>query len=188
MKEKINVHANPQLANEKKENQSMNEIQIWENAYEVKEYISLPLEDIWGKTIANAYSGDYLAMQSIALRIEKTEDNTKKAELKNKYDALKEKLPLLTFSTYMPKYRSAKKMMHYTGLIVLDADLKENPFLPNRIDVIKRNICDNRYTLMCFDSPKGKGRGLKIVVKTFLKDRIKTINQELKKEDLNGSH
>ncbi|MFM7015957.1 MAG: BT4734/BF3469 family protein [Bacteroidota bacterium] len=73
-----------------------------------------------------------------------------------KYDNEKKKLPAITLSGLFSK-RKAEKIVAHSGLIQVDIDNIEN-YVEAFID-----ICNDKYTYVCFKSPGGKG--IKVIVK-----------------------
>lgn len=168
------------------------------NKSNTKQYIDFNLTQIWQKA-SNVTDYQIVSFEALVDMIAKLDDNTTlikmrdliqeyystgQERLKKEYDKLKPRLPLITFTSILDGYRDTKYLREYSGNIVLDIDYQDNPELGDRFDVLRRNIQDDLCTCLCFTSPKGKPNGLKIVVRVRLNERIKEINNLLKKDDL----
>jgi hypothetical protein len=155
-------------------------VQVWQSASNVTEYQIVSYENLVDMIINFESNPIIIKMRDLA----KEYYSTGEVSLKNEYDRLKNKLPLITFTSNFKGYRNTKYLNEYTGYIVLDIDYKDNPELEQRFDALRRGIQDNSYTHLCFASPKGKPYGLKVVVRVKLNERILYINNLLKKDDL----
>lgn len=155
-------------------------VQVWQSASNVTDSQIVSCETLVDMIVKFESNPIIIKMRDLA----KEYYSTGEVSLKNEYDRLKNKLPLITFTSNLKGYRNTKYLNEYTGYIVLDIDYQDNPELEQRFDALRRSIQDNSYTHLCFNSPKGYGYGLKIVVKVGLKERILEINNLLKKDDL----
>lgn len=155
-------------------------VQVWQSASNVTEYQIVSYENLVDMIINFESNPIIIKMRDLT----KEYYSTGEVSLKNEYDRLKNKLPLITFTCYLKDYRKVDNLDQYTGDIVLDIDYKDNPELEQRFDALRRGIQDNSYTHLCFNSPKGYGYGLKIVVRVRLNERIKEINNLLKEEEV----
>lgn len=157
-------------------------IQIWASASDVVNNIYFSIDKLVQMIIERELDSQIISLRQLNIKEIECKDKELKGELMKEYKTIKNKLPLITFSSYLKDYRDENHLYHYTGLIVLDVDLKENPTLPLRIKTLKRNISDCPNTFLMFDSPRGEGYGLKIVVRISLNSEIILCNKELKKE------
>ncbi len=158
----------------------MEKLQIWNNVADVLNYKMKSIDSVVAEIIANDYLSEFLSLRLWANRAY----NTNNKEATQKYDIAKNKLPLITVSATMKDKRRTENIIHYNGLIVLDLDIKEYSLLKSRFEALKREVSQDFYTFLCFNSPRGKGLGLKVVVRVFLNERIEKINSELKNKDL----
>ncbi len=167
----LNLHANPIYVN--KEEQM---VQVWKAAWDVKNNKYFTLDEIV-KMIANReLDKTIIEMREVFEQYVETGD----LEIKKKYDSIKPNLPLVTFSSNFDSRRVENHLINYTGYVIVDIDLKENPDLPVRIESLKRELKDCPYVCLMFDSPSGKGNGLKLVFKEKLNKEIFNYNNELK--------
>lgn len=157
-------------------------IQIWASASDVVNNNYVSIESLVQMIKERELDSQIISLRQLNIKAIECKDKELKGELMKEYKTIKNKLPLITFSSYLKDYRDENHLYHYTGLIVLDVDLKENPTLPLRIKTLKRNISDCPNTFLMFDSPRGEGYGLKIVVRISLNSEIILCNKELKKE------
>lgn len=157
-----------------------NMVQIWQKASNVTDYQIFSCKTLVEKILRFESNPILIKMRDLIKEYYSTGDE----DLKKQYDRLKPQLPLITFTSILDGYRDTKYLNEYTGYIVLDIDYQDNTELEHRFDVLRRNIQDDLYTCLCFTSPKGKPNGLKIVVRVRLNERIKEINNLLKKDDL----
>lgn len=199
----LNLHANPLNENKnyvnsssllvedgvttqqtiKKSNFMEEKIQVWDSASSVRENRYFSAEEL----VKEVWCIKSTPKMKKIRKANKDYQETKVDSYKVEYSKLKETLlPLITFSSQFKNYRSTEFLYHYTGLVVLDIDLDDNADLPAKFDILKRNISNDPNTFMCFDSPKGFGYGLKVVVKVRLNERIKEINRYLKRNDLDS--
>ncbi|MBP1645674.1 MAG: hypothetical protein H6Q16_1249 [Bacteroidetes bacterium] len=153
-------------------------VQIWASASDVVNNNYVSIDKLVQMIIERELDSSIISLRQLNIK----EIDCKDKELKKEYKFTKNRLPLITFTFHLKDYRDENHLNYYTGYIVLDADLKENPNLPLRIKNIKRNISDCPYTFLMFDSPRGEGFGLKVVLRTFLNSEIVKCNEELKKE------
>lgn len=170
----------PIVSNNKEQYINFNMVQIWKNASNVTEYQIVSYETLVDMIVKFESNPILIRMRDLTKKYFSTGDESLKIE----YDKLKPQLPLISFTSNLKDYRNTKYLNEYTGDIVLDIDYQDNPELEQRFDALRRGIQDNSYTHLCFNSPKGYGYGLKIVVKVGLKERILEINNLLKKDDL----
>lgn len=154
--------------------------QVWQSASNVTDSQIVSYETLVDMIVKFESNPILIRMRKCIKEYYETGDE----ELKIEYDKLKPQLPLITFTSNLKGYRNTKYLNEYTGYIVLDIDYQDNPELEQRFDALRRSIQDNSHTHLCFNSPKGYGYGLKIVVKVGLKERILEINNLLKKDDL----
>lgn len=157
-----------------------NMVQIWQKASNVTDYQIFSCKTLVEKILRFESNPILIKMRDLIKEYYSTGDE----DLKKQYDRLKPQLPLITFTSILDGYRDTKYLREYSGNIVLDIDYQDNPELEHRFDVLRRNIQDDLCTCLCFTSPKGKPNGLKIVVRVRLNERIKEINNLLKKDDL----
>lgn len=157
-------------------------IQIWASASDVVNNSCVSIESLVQMIKERELDSQIISLRQLNIKEIECKDKELKGELMKEYKTIKNKLPLITFSSYLKDYRDENHLYHYTGLIVLDVDLKENPTLPLRIKTLKRNISDCPNTFLMFDSPRGEGYGIKIVVRISLNSEIILCNEELKKE------
>lgn len=157
-------------------------VQIWASASDVVNNNYVSIESLVQMIKERELDSQIISLRELNIKEIECKDNELKGELMKEYKTIKNKLPLITFSSYLKDYRDENHLEHYTGLIILDIDLKENPNLPLRIATLKRNISDCQNTFLMFDSPRGEGYGLKIVIRISLNSEIFRCNEELKKE------
>jgi hypothetical protein len=170
----------PIVSNNKEQYIDFNLTQIWKKASNVTDYQIVSCETLVDMMVKSESNPILINMRDLI----KEYYSTGEERLKKEYDRLKTKLPLITFTSILKDYRSERYLREYTGYIVLDIDYQDNPELEHRFDVLRRDIQDDLCTCLCFASPKGKPYGLKIVVRVKLNERIKEINNLLKKDDL----
>lgn len=170
----------PIVSNNKEQYINFNMVQIWKNASNVTDSQIVSCETLVDMIVKFESNPIIIKMRDLI----KEYYSTGEERLKKEYDRLKTKLPLITITSILKDYRSERYLRKYTWYIVLDIDYQDNPELEHRFDVLRRNIEGDLYTCLCFASPKGKPNGLKIVVRVKLNERIKEINNLLKKDDL----
>ena len=88
-----------------------------------------------------------------------------KSERKNITD--KKKLPVAYFSAnHISGRKENENVTQHSGLIICDIDIDDNP----ETDFIhlKKDICNDKYTYVCFNSPRG---GIKAIVVTNIKSK-----------------
>lgn len=150
------------------------EVQIWNSAWDAVNNEFVSIENIV-ELIANSDSNEKI----IELRrLHKLYVETGDKAIKAKYSSIKSSLPLITFTSIFDGRRKEENLIEYTGYIILDIDLDQNPDLPIRKELINQNISDCPFTSLMFDSPSADA--LKICVKTHLNDEIAKCNKELK--------
>lgn len=157
-------------------------VQIWASASDVVNNSCVSIESLVQMIKERELDSQIISLRQLNIKEIECKDKELKGELMKEYKTIKNKLPLITFSSYLKDYRDENHLYHYLGFIALDVDLKENPTMPIRIETIKRNISDCPYTFLMFDSPRGEGYGLKIVIRISLNSEIILCNEELKKE------
>lgn len=157
-------------------------VQIWASASDVINNIYLSIDKLVQMIKERELDSQIISLRQLNIKEIECKNKELKSELMKDYKTIKNKLPLITFSSYLNNYRDENHLYHYTGLIVLDVDLKENPTLPLRINTLKRNISDCPNTFLMFDSPRGSGYGLKILIRISLNSEIMRCNKELKEE------
>ena len=168
------------VSNNKEQYINYNMVQIWQKASNVTDYQIVSCETLVDMMVKSESNPILINMRDLIQEYHSTGEE----RLKKEYDRLKTKLPLITITSILKDYRSERYLREYTGYIVLDIDYQDNTELEHRFDVLRRNIQDDLCTCLCFASPKGKPYGLKIVVRIRLNERIKEINNLLKKDDL----
>ncbi|MDD4684502.1 MAG: BT4734/BF3469 family protein [Bacteroidales bacterium] len=155
-----------------------NKVQKWEMATSTKDFIVVDLEELVSQIISNNSNPFFIEMRKNIKEYYETGDE----ELEQRYKQMKAQLPLISITCFMYPKRSDNNIIKYTGLIVLDIDDKDNPYLREKYDLVKNIISKDLFTKAAFFSPKGKNYGLKIIVEVKLPQAIKDINLRLKED------
>lgn len=157
------------------DNNKEQKVQVWENAWNVVCNYYITIYNLVKLIAKREYDATIIELR----RLNKLFVETGLKEFKTKYDTLKISLPLCTLTSNMDNYRDEKHIYNFLGLCVLDIDIKDNPTLPTIINSLKNKFANSPFALLMFNSPRGEGYGLKVVVKIYLNEVILQYNEEL---------
>ncbi|MBP1644927.1 MAG: VirE N-terminal domain [Bacteroidetes bacterium] len=131
--------------------QEETKFQLWQNKCAVNCYTEITATQLVEKLKTNASNPKFLEMREQY----KTFIENGSIENKAKYDKLKGELELLTIPAKVHPRRQTKDIIGVNNLVVMDFDLKDNPFLLTEYVTIVEKLKLDKNVFMLFKSPNG---------------------------------